>query len=251
MRGLRFGLAKPLSLLLCGLFLVSCSSSAAEDGNFEEKVLQVIRENPQVVMESVQAYQQQEREQVRQARRQFLQQMLSDPAAVIGDSPTQGAQEQEIVLFEFSDFQCPFCAKAHKTVDRFMEKHGDRVTLTYKYLPLESIHPEAIPAARAAWAADRQGKFWPYRDRLFEQQDELGEALYEEIAQALDLGLEQFNRDRNSDAAEAAIQKDLDLAKRLQLTSTPIFFLNEEMLTGAVELSNFEEALNRVVSARK
>lgn len=241
-----------LAAVLTGIVLVSCSAGGEASENtqtsseFEQKVLQVVRDNPQVLIETLQAYQQQQKEGVRQARRSFLEKMSKEPASMIGNSPTKGAAKQDIVLLEFSDFQCPFCRRAHDTVKQFIEKHQDRVTLVYKHLPLASIHSQAVPAAQASWAAQQQGKFWEYHDRLFENQDQLGEPLYEQIATDLGLDMDRFNRDRNSKAAQPAIQKDLQLAKRLGLNSTPFFFLNEQALTGAVKLSELEEALERV-----
>jgi protein-disulfide isomerase len=243
-----------LAAVLTGVVLVSCSAGGEASENtqtsseFEQKVLQVVRDNPQVLVETLQAYQQQQKEGVRQARRSFLEKMSKEPATVVGNSPTKGSSKQNIVLLEFSDFQCPFCGRAHDTVKQFIQKHQDRVTLVYKHLPLASIHPQAMPAAQASWAAQQQGEFWKYHDRLFDNQDQLGEQLYEQIASDLGLDMDKFNRDRNSDAAKQAIQKDLQLAQRLGLNSTPFFFLNEQALSGAVKLSELEQALERVDS---
>ncbi|MBO9998421.1 MAG: DsbA family protein [Cyanobacteria bacterium SID2] len=244
-----------LGVLLACLTLSSCSSPARSSDSqvsvpedLEEQVLQVIRDNPEVILESVQAYQQQQQDEKQQARQAFLQKMVEDPAFVIGDSPVKGADAREIVMLEFSDFECPFCARAHSTVKEFMAKYGDRVTLTYKHLPLVAIHQQALPASRAAWAAQQQEKFWEYYDALFENQDRLGDELYVEIATDLDLDLEQFDRDRNSDEALRAIQKDLEMADELGLSGTPAFFINGEAISGAVDLSEFEAALDRATS---
>ena len=236
--------------VLC--FALGGCSQAGQSGNvspdFERQVIQVIRDNPEAILESVQAYQQRQQENLQSSRQTFLEQMKAEPAAIIGSSPTTGASSRKIVLVEFSDFQCPFCARAHETVKQFMDKHGDRVTLVYKHFPLSQIHPEAIPSAKASWAAQQQGKFWEYQDALFEQQQRLGEDLYVEIAQNLNLNLEQFNRDRQSEAAEAAIQKDLELAQGLGLSGTPFFVMNGETFSGAVELSEMERVLAQVSS---
>ncbi len=178
----------------------------------EAEVLQVIRSHPEIVWESLQAYQQQQREQQQQAQDLLSQKLKANPKIVIGESPATGTVDHKIVLLEFSDFQCPFCARAHKTLKQFMVTHQDRVTLAYKNLPL-SIHPEAMPADKAAWAANQQGKFWQYHDALFTQQNKLGEQLYLDIARNLNLDLEMFNRDRNSKAAETAIEKDILMAQ--------------------------------------
>ncbi len=234
------------SFLLSCIALTGCTTGTMGNQKLEEQVLQIIRDNPQVIIESVQAYQQQEEDRMRASRQAFLQQMRTNPAAVIGNSPTFGAAEQKIVLVEFSDFQCPFCAQAHQTIKAFMEKYKGEVTLTYKHLPLASIHPQAMPAAKAAWSAQQQGKFWEYYDALFKQQKDLGENLYVAIAEKLNLDLAKFNRDRQSKEAEAAINQDLQLARQLGINSTPFFFLNEEAFSGALELPEIEQILAKV-----
>ncbi len=173
MRLLRFLLITIVSFLVFCAALIGCSTpvkseNAKPSPELEAQVLQIIRNNPQVILESVQAYQEKEQKKIQAARQSFFQQMMTNPAAVIAESPTTGAPEKKIVLLEFSDFQCPFCAQAHESVKQFMDKHQDQVTLTYKYFPLTSIHPQAMPAAKAAWAASQQGKFWEYHDALFE-----------------------------------------------------------------------------------
>lgn len=234
-------------LLLCVTFFTwSLPAQAASRINrqLEEQVLQIIRQHPEAILESVQGYQEQMQRQIQQAQQAFVQQLKTDPKAIIGESPTTGSPESKIVLVEFSDFQCPYCAEAHKTLKQFMEKHQDEVTLVYKHFPLTPIHPEAMPAAKAAWAASQQGKFWEYHDALFSQQEKLGEQLYLDIARSLNLDLEKFQRDRN--IAETAIQEDILLAESLGISGTPYFAMNGQLLSGAVQLSDMENLLARI-----
>lgn len=248
-RKLRSQQAFCLAALLAGcLLFIGCSAAQSGAGNsadpkLKEQVLQIIRENPQAILDSVQAYQQQQQQSLKAAQESFLQEMKTNPKSTIGDSPSTGSASQQIVLLEFSDFQCPFCARAHDTVKQFMAKHQDKVTLAYKHFPLTSIHPQALPAAKAAWAAGQQGKFWEYYSALFEGQKELGEPLYASIAQKLNLKLDKFNTDRNNPAAEAAIAKDVQLAQQLGIQGTPFFIMNGQTLSGAVELSKMESIL--------
>jgi protein-disulfide isomerase len=221
-------------------------NSKPSDSDLEAKVLEVIRKNPQVLVESLQAYQQKQADQQQQAQKAFLEQMKSNPKAVIGDSPTTGAKDQKIVLLEFSDFQCPYCSKAHQTLKQFMTTRQNQVTLVYKHLPLTQIHPEAMPSAKAAWAAGQQGKFWEFHDALFENQQKLGEPLYVATAQALNLDLKRFDQDRNGQAASAAIQKDVEMAEKLGVTGTPFVIMNDQVISSGVELDNLEAALKQV-----
>lgn len=243
-----------ISLALC-VGLVSCSMPSTQAGNnkdkqtdpeLEAKVLQIIRNNPQVIVESVQAYQQKQAQQQEQQQKALLQQMKTNPKSVIGKSPTTGAKEAKIVLLEFSDFQCPYCASAHQTLNQFMASHQNEVTLVYKHLPLTTIHPQALPSAKAAWAAGQQGKFWEFHNALFENQQKLDESLYVATAKALNLDLKRFDQDRNSPAADSAIQEDMKMAEQLGVTGTPFLLMNGEPIEGGAQLKNLEAALKQL-----
>ena len=234
-------------LLIMGLTwtptIIVPSAQAVIEPELEETVLEIIRKHPEVLIESVQAYQKQQQEQQQQARQSFASQLKSKPQTIIADSPSTGSLSEKIILLEFSDFQCPYCEKAYETVKEFMDKHGDEVTLVYKHFPLFTIHPQALPAAKASWAAQQPGKFWDYYDALFEQQDNLGEDFYIELAEDLDLDMEQFERDRNSRNADLAIEKDMELAQEIGIQGTPLFIFNGQVFSGAIPLSTLEEAL--------
>ncbi len=237
-----------LSLLCLVLFGWSLPAQAASriSPRMQEQVLQIIREHPEVIMESLQAYQQQQRQQIQQAQQAFLQEFKANPQEVIGKSPTTGAPESKTVLLEFSDFECPYCSQAHKTLKQLIANHQGEVKLVYKHFPLIQIHNEAMPAAKAAWAAGQQSKFWEYHDALFTQQNQLGEKLYVAIAKTLNLDLEQFTQDRNGDAANAAIEQDIQMANKLGINGTPFFVMNGEAFAGAVTLADIESKLARV-----
>jgi len=216
-------------LIMVPLLLLGCSASNAQtniDPKFEAQVLEIIRKNPQVILESVQTYQKAQRDKQSQTQDQVLKQIQAKPTAFIQGSPTKGAANQKLVLMEFSDFQCPFCAKAHDTVQQFMATKSDRVTLVYKHFPLTNIHPQAEPAALASWAAQQQDQFWQFHDLLFASQPQLGEELYLSIAQDLKLNLSKFNSDRQSAAAKQAITKDVELGRAIGVPGTPFFMMN-------------------------
>ncbi len=239
------GSAWGLLSLCLGLVMSGCSGNAS-NGDLEAQVLQIIRDNPEVVIESVQTYQQDKQAAEQQAQTDIAQKLLADRDTAIGQSPKTGAEQGEVLLIEFSDFECPFCASAHDVVKEFMAKHDDRVTLVYKHFPLIQIHDQAVPAALASWAAMQQGKFWEYHDALFENQDRLGDELYLEIAQDLKLDLDQFQKDVASEAAATAVQTDLKLAGELGLSGTPTFFMNGQILTGALSLESMEAELEKI-----
>ncbi|PZD75261.1 hypothetical protein C1752_00488 [Acaryochloris thomasi RCC1774] len=220
---------RTIAIILTLLFLFAFHPLGVAAASLEEQVLQIIRDHPEVILESVQNYEAQKRQAQRQQQQGVLKELANQPQVLTGASPTKGAQDQALLL-EFSDFECPFCAMSAPAVRQFVEEHSEQVTLVYKHFPLTTIHDQAQAAAQASWAAQQQNKFWEYHDALFAQQEELGETLYIEIAQRLELKMEQFNRDRNSPAAAAAIQADVTLGEQIGIDRTPFFVLDGQVL---------------------
>ncbi|WP_071187984.1 DsbA family protein [Trichormus sp. NMC-1] len=233
--------------VICSLLCLSlCWSLPAQadtkiDPQLEQQVLQIIRKHPEIIIESVQTYQQEQQQKVQQARQEFLQNFKTNPQEIIGDSPTTGSTQLKTVLIEFSDFECPYCAEAHTKLKDLLVKYPNQFTLVYKHLPLSQIHEQALPAAKAAWAAFQQGKFWQYHDALFTNQKQLGETLYLDIAKNLKLDLAKFKTDQNR--ANQAIEKDLEMAYKLGLAGTPSFIINSQNFSGPVQLSEIENIL--------
>lgn len=242
-------MVKPIIVWMCLTFIFFSTHPATaialtpQELQFENEVIQVLRNHPEVILESVEHYQSKQYEEKEQEKIELLSQVQTNPKRIIAQSPTTGRIEDQIILIEFSDFQCSYCAKAHEVLSQFVAKYADQVTLVYKHYPLETIHAEAMPAAKASWAAAQQDKFWEYHDLLFAHQKRLGELLFVNSAQELGLDIEKFNDDRNSTDAQAAIQWDIRLADKLGLNGTPFFLMNDQIFSGVVEYSKLEALL--------
>jgi len=253
---LGFLVAVVLGLLVTHLALPAVASAASPpattpeqaanglDPAFEQQVLAVIRRHPAVLIEALNAYERDQQEAQRRQQAEQLRRLYPQPRDLIGDSPSRG--NGKVVVVEFSDFQCPYCAKAHEALSAFVLKHGKEVTFVYKNFPLTQIHPQALPAARAAWAAGRQGQFWAYHDALFANQARLGDPLYGEIANNLKLDLPRFDQDRKGPASLQAIQKELDQAEALGLQGTPTVVMDRQFLPGAVTAEVLEKQLGQL-----
>ncbi|MDX2239707.1 MAG: DsbA family protein [Leptolyngbyaceae cyanobacterium bins.302] len=215
-----------LPLLLCwGAWILNPATAWAVDTNLEATILDVIQQHPEAILRSLVTYQAQQQEQEYQAQLQTLNQLKQNIPAVIGSSPVlKHSQDSAVTLIEFGDYECPFCIEAHPQLQRFLEQHPS-IALVYKHLPLVDIHPEALPAAKASWAALQQGKFWEFHNALFERQGNLNEQVYQKIATRLKLNLEKFDRDRNSFAATEAIAQNMQIANNLKIKGTPSFLI--------------------------
>lgn len=213
----------------------------ALDPAFEQQVLAVIRRHPAVLIEVLTAYERDQQDAQRRQQADQLRRLYPNPRDLIGASPSRG--NGKVVLVEYSDFQCPYCAKAHDALRAFLVQHGKEVTFVYKHFPLTQIHPQALPAARAAWAAGRQGQFWAYHDALFANQSRLGESLYSEIASNLKLDLARFDQDRKGPASLQAIQSDLDQAEALGLQGTPTLVMDHDFVSGGLSADDLARQL--------
>lgn len=152
-------------------------------------------------------------------------------AIPIDGSPRTGAEKPAITLVVFTDFQCPFCAKAADTLHDLLRAYPEHLALVFKNYPLAS-HPKAELAARAGFAAARQGKFWEMHDTLFSTQGiELTRERIDTMAIGLGLDLDQFSEDLASTAATAAIEADRRLGEELGVDSTPGVFVNGRPVT--------------------
>ncbi len=165
----------------------------------------------------------------------------------IGDSNAEGAADAKVTLVVFSDFQCPFCARAETTLTQLQKDYGKDLRVVAKYNPL-GFHAQAAPAARAAEAAGKQGKFWEMHDKLYQNNKALGDADLEGYAKALGLDLKQFRRDADSKATDERIAADIKQAKELGARGTPSFFVNGKILTGAQPLEKFKEVIDAEIA---
>ena len=103
--------------------------------------------------------------------------------------------------------------------------YPDDLNYAIKHFPLSS-HPLAHPGAAAALAAGNQGKFWEFHSQLLDNHDQLSEEKITEIAAALNLDMEQFNRDRASEQVRKIIAEDVANGRKVGVTGTPSVFLN-------------------------
>lgn len=150
---------------------------------------------------------------------------------VVLGSYVKGNEAATVTLTEYSDFQCPACAAFYPVVKTLVEQYGDQIKFEYKHFPLISIHPYAVPAAKAAEAAGQQGKFYEMHDMLFENQTTWSAAsnpvrYFEGYASELGLDVELFKRHYKASLIEDKINESFAEARSLGLTGTPTFFLN-------------------------
>jgi protein-disulfide isomerase len=168
--------------------------------------------------------------------------------------PVKGPATALVTVVEFADYHCPHCSRMTGDLDRLLEKYPNDVRLVYVQRPL-AMHPNARDASKAAFAAERQGKFWEMHDELFLRQlHNLDQ--FVKVAEKIGLDVEQFKADYASEEVAAKVAEDQKLADQLGVNGTPAFFINGRHLPGAqgfaawepVVLEELEEAKALVAS---
>lgn len=174
----------------------------------------------------------------------FVENMRRVHTFALDDTPYQGAEEPDVVIVEFSDFECPHCARMSAMWPELLETYGDRVRVYHKQFPLGS-HRNAAAASTAALAAHRQGRFVPFHDLVFEHQAQLQLAsdptpLFLEWAEACGLNIERFQTDMADPALAEMVSRDRAEGLAAGIQSTPTIFLN-----GVMVLDGYEESALR------
>lgn len=157
------------------------------------------------------------------------------------DSPARGPADAAVTVVMFSDFECPYCTAGHDILEQLRARYPGAVRVAYKAFPLD-MHPNALLAAMAARSAQSQGKFWDFHDRLFSQRG-LDFSTLLEHASAAHLDLAALRRDLDALEYGPEVSRDIRLGQRLGVHSTPTFFVNGRMVTGAKPLDEFEDMI--------
>jgi len=156
------------------------------------------------------------------------------PPPDLGDAestPGFGPKDAAVHVVEFSDFECPYCARAAAPIEDLKKKYGDRVRFSFRHFPL-SFHPNARPAAEAAQCAEAQDKFWPFHDAVFARSSELGGGGVRAAAEAAGLDLDKLDACLASGEAAKQVDADLALAGEAGVSGTPSFFLDGRPFEG-------------------
>ena len=163
----------------------------------------------------------------------------------IADAPMRGAPRGIITIIEYSDFECPFCARVNPTLQQIFDapEYAGKVRLFFKQNPLP-FHRQAQLAAEASLAAHAQGRFWEMHDKLFENQRALTRPDLERYAREIGLNLVKFEGALDRNTYKEAVAKDLTDAGKAGVRGTPHFFINGKALSGAQPFEAFKSIID-------
>ena len=141
-----------------------------------------------------------------------------------------GNSNAAVTLVEYGDYQCSHCGHAYPLINKLLEEKGDQVQFVFRNFPLNEAHPLARLSALAAEAAGEQGKFWEMHDMIYENQAQLDRDSFVDFAEQLDLDLEKFASDLQSEVISSKVERDFESGIRSGVNGTPSFFINGEKL---------------------
>lgn len=167
----------------------------------------------------------------------------------VAHTPVIGKKGVPVTIVEFVDFQCPFCARFHSPMAEAVKAFAGKVNYMVKNYPLP-FHPQAKPAAKAAFAAGEQGKYSEMVDVILANGQNLNEELFGKLAKDLGLNVEKFWKDyREKDAQwEKYIQEDITLGAKVGVQGTPTFYINGR-LTNSRETESWKKEIEGILSA--
>lgn len=184
----------------------------------------------------------------------------SAPLSIAG-SAVRGRADAPLTLIEFSDFQCPFCARhTRETFEQIQKTYVDtgKVRYVFRHFPIESLHKRAFAGAYAAECAARQGKFWEIHTRLFANQKQMEDADLLAHAKAIGVDTAAYQQCVTAADVKAKVMADLDEGARAGVSGTPMFFIGTmeggkvralKRLNGAVPFAAFQQTIDALLAS--
>lgn len=164
----------------------------------------------------------------------------------VGNAPFVGGADAKVTIVEYSDFQCPFCAKGAELMNEIKKKYGNKVKIAFKNYPLP-FHTHAKDAAHAALCVheEKAEYFWKLHDVMFADQTKLSPTDLKGLAKKIGANSEKFDQCMSSNKFMASIEKDMQEGQDLGVQSTPTFFVNGQLVQGAYPIEVFSEIIDR------
>lgn len=218
----------------------NATTETASDA-FERRVRDYLLEHPEVIMEAVGRLEARNRateeSEAQAALKSRADEVFRDPASPVGGNPAG-----DVTMVEFFDYNCPYCRKVGPAVQETVA--GDpKLRVVYKEIPI--LGPNSVFAARAALAAHRQGRYVAFHEALMQAKGVADEASALRIAAEIGLDVTRLKVDMADVAIQAAIDRNLKLARTLRISGTPSFVIGEEVLRGAADAATLRNLVDK------
>jgi len=164
-----------------------------------------------------------------------------------GKAPAFGPLDAKVTVVEFSDFQCPYCAKTAPVVRQVRTTYGTRIHFVFRQYPLP-MHENAHGAAEAALAAHAQGKFWELHDQLFVHQDTLTREGLDALAKSVTLDLPRFKKALDAHTYASDVDADIALGDSIHIQGTPTMFVNAVRVSNPTSFDDVSKAIEKALA---
>ncbi|NIP32931.1 thioredoxin domain-containing protein [Candidatus Saccharibacteria bacterium] len=165
------------------------------------------------------------------------------------DDPQIGPEDATITIIEFADFMCPYCADASLTVRGLVAEYPNDIRYIFRDFPIEELHPGSSRIHIAGECAKEQGKFWPFHDKIFQNQESVTPENVSAYAAQAGISISEFDYCMNSGKYDKEVEYDINDGRRAGVVGTPTFFVNGIKIEGALKTQDWETLVQTFLSA--
>lgn len=253
---------KKILLALLVISFVGCN----QGGVSKDTLAKLLKENPELIGDAIKAHPMEFMDAVQEAakiasadrakqreeeEKKKMEELYDSPLnpVIRDDENIRGTKGAPLTLVEYSDFQCPFCARALGTIQQLLKKYDGKIQFIYKHLPLD-FHQQARLAAQYYEAIRIQNgdKAYQFHDEILKDVSKLrnGDAYLKSVAKKFNVDMKKLAKDINSAEVNKRIDEDIAEATKFGFQGTPGFLLNGIPVKGAYPLSHFEGIINEL-----
>ncbi len=204
--------------------------SPAQKAEVQQIIGSYLKENPEVVIDAIQAWRQQREAAESAITKEAIAELMAE--AVNTQSPVWGNPAGDTIVVEFFDYNCPYCKKVFPSMEKLIADDGN-IKIVMKELPV--LGPDSEYAAKAALAAQMQGKYNQFHAQMMNQGGRLSRDGVLAAAKAVGLDLEKLQKDMGSAQVQQELERSSVWAQRLGVNGTPAFVIGEELIPGAID----------------
>ena len=248
-------------IVIAAFSFVSCNVAKSQKSISKEEVAVILKENPEILLDAlrekrIELFEIAEKGAIEKQKNEIEAKRKAEiekpKVPVIEDGRIiRGNKSAPITIVEYSDFECPYCAKGAWTVKAVMQKYGDKVRFVYKHNPLP-FHKQALPASKYFEAIGKQSpeEAWKFHDMIFQNQGllKMGDAGFQNIIASLKIDKSKLSKDLSAESVAETIKSDMAEAKKFGFGGTPTFLINGITLTGAQPEKNFSELIDFIIA---
>lgn len=210
--------------------------SPAERTKIEQIVKDYLLKQPEVIVQAIQNFQQKQYQQAEETIKQTQKDVgnFASPLFHTANDPIAGNPNGKVTVVEFFDYQCQHCIDMEPVISALIKANPD-VRFVFKEFPIRG--PASNLAARAALAAQKQGKYLEFSQALLIANKPITQELIDQTAQTVGLNVDQLKKDMNDKAIDQQIKDTVKLAQSLKLLGTPAFFIGKTDAKGSENIN--------------